>query len=137
MFSQVTRKIYNMEADIAAANSRISQCENSIYHITHDTYNDEPLWNRAVETEYKVGDLTATVFELQAVVEELKTSLEMVKTNILKLQAALEPKTDALTENPKEKTDLEIFEQNGYIDLKDIKTEKGIWELYDENWWNK
>lgn len=137
MFSQVTRKIYDMESDIAAANSRITQCENSIYHIKHDTYNDEPLWNRAVDTECKVGDLTATVCKLQIVVEELKTSLDTVKASILELQAALEPKADASTENPKEKADLEIFKQNGYIDLDDVKTGKGIWELYDENWWNK
>ena len=60
-----------------------------------------------------------------------------VKAIILELQASIRAKANALTENQKEKTDLEIFEQNDYIDLKDIKNEKGIWELYDENWWNK
>lgn len=137
MFSQVTSKIYNMESDIAAANSRISQCENSIYHIQYDNYRDEPLWNHALETEQKVGNLADTIYDLQVDVEELKSSLEIVKTSLLKLQAAIAPATEVTTENPKEKTDLEIFEQNDYIDLEDIKNEKGIWELYDENWWDK
>ena len=60
-----------------------------------------------------------------------------IKAIILELQASIRAKADALIENPKEKTDLEIFKQNDYINLEDIKNEKGIWELYDENWWNK
>ena len=57
-----------------------------------------------------------------------------IKAIILGLQASIRAKMNALTENQKEKTDLEIFEQNDYIDLEDIKNEKGMWELYDENW---
>lgn len=60
-----------------------------------------------------------------------------IKAIILGFQANIRAKANALTENQKEKTDLEILKQNGYIDLEDIKNEKGIWELYDENWWNK
>lgn len=56
-----------------------------------------------------------------------------IKAIILGLQANIRAKANALTENQKEKTDLEIFEQNDYIDLGDIKNEKGIWELYNEN----
>ena len=56
-----------------------------------------------------------------------------IKAIILELQASMQAKANALIENQKEKTDLEIFEQNNYIDLGDIKNEKGIWELYNEN----
>ena len=56
-----------------------------------------------------------------------------IKAIIIGLQTNIQAKMDALTENQKEKTNLEIFEQNDYIDLEDIKNEKGIWELYDEN----
>ena len=56
-----------------------------------------------------------------------------IKAIIIGLQTSIRAKMDALTENQKEKTNLEIFEQNDYIDLEDIKNEKGIWELYDEN----
>lgn len=41
-----------------------------------------------------------------------------IKAIILELQASIQAKANALTENQKEKTDLEIFEQNDYIDLK-------------------
>ena len=46
---------------------------------------------------------------------------------------------DALSVEPDQKTDLEIFDQKvEYIDLDNIReNEKGFWELYDENWWNK
>lgn len=60
-----------------------------------------------------------------------------IKATILELQASIQAKANALTEKQKEKTDLEIFEQNDFIDLEDIKNEKGIWELYNENQWNK
>lgn len=40
---------------------------------------------------------------------------------------------ERINREPKRKTDLEIFEQNDYIDLENIKNEKGIWELYNEN----
>lgn len=130
MFSQVTRKIYGMESDIAAANSRISECENSIYHIKSDNCTNEPLWNRAIETTYKVDELTSTVIELQSAVEELKASLELVSANLNELATSIGPKAEASTVEPKVKTDLEIFEQNDpfitpqyYLDAR----EKDYW----------
>lgn len=112
MFSQVTRKIYGMESDIATANSRISQCENSISRIKNDNCVNEPLWNRAVETTYKVDELESTVIELQSAVEELRASLELVSANLNELTASIGPKAEVSTVEPKVKTDLEIFEQN-------------------------
>ena len=53
-----------MESDIAAANSRINQCENSISRIKNDNCVNEPMWNRAIETTYKVDELASTVIEL-------------------------------------------------------------------------
>ena len=103
MFSQATREIYNMKAEIASINSRV----------------------------------TLLISDLRADVESLRSCLEDLVASISQLKAVLEPKADASTENPKEKADLEIFEQNSYIDLEDVKNEKGIWELYDKNWWNK
>lgn len=112
MFSQVTSKIYGMESDIAAANSRISQCENSIAHIKNDNCVNEPMWNRAIETTYKVDELASTVIELQSAVEGLRASLELVIANLNELITSIGPKAEASTVEPKVKTNLEIFEQN-------------------------
>ena len=57
--------------------------------------------------------------------------------------SALRPETDVAPVEPKEKSGLEIFEQNidnnikHYIDLDDIANGKELWEPYDANWWNK
>ena len=61
-----------------------------------------------------------------------------MQANIDELRARM----DALTVEPNKKSDLEILKQNNrnelkYIDLDDVSKEKGLWELYDENWWNK
>ena len=126
-----------MKAEIASINSRVGQCENSIYHIKHDAYDDSSIWCKISETESKTFDNTLLISDLKADVESLRSSLEDLMVSISRLKAVLAPETDASTENPKEKANLEIFEQNSYIDLEDVKNEKGIWELYDENWWNK
>ena len=109
MFSQATREIYNMKAEIASINSRV----------------------------------TLLISDLRADVESLKSSLEDLITSISQLKAVLEPKADASTENPKEKADLEIFEQNieertkDYIDLDLIPEPRykiGVFD--DDNWYN-
>lgn len=126
-----------MKAEMASINSRVGQCENSIYHIKHDAYDDSSIWCKISETECKTFDNTLLISELRADIEFLRSSLEDLISSISQLKAVLEPEANASTEIPKEKADLEIFEQNSYIDLEDVKNEKGIWELYDENWWNK
>lgn len=143
MFSQATREIYNMKAEIASINSRVGQCENSIYHIKHDAYDDSSIWCKISEAESKTFDNTLLISDLRADVESLKSSLEDLMTSISQLKAVLEPKADASTENPKEKADLEIFEPNidddmkHYVDL-DLITEPrykiGVFD--DDNWYN-
>lgn len=74
----------------------------------------------------------------------LETMINDLKAQYEGTSNALRPETDVTPVEPKEKSDLEIFEQNiddsiknNYIDLDDIVNVKGMWELYDENWWNK
>ena len=76
--------------------------------------------------------------------------MNMLETVINDLQAqyecdsnALRPETNVAPVESKEKSDLEIFEQNidnnikHYIDLDDIANGKELWEPYDANWWNR
>ena len=130
MFSEATNRIYKIESDVSAISSRISQCENSIYNIQHDIYDSSPLWSEIDEIKFHLNELIATVHTLSANVEDLSA-------RICKLEAAIRPQTDVKTAIPNQKSDLEILKQNSYIDLEDVKNEKGIWELYDENWYNK
>ena len=82
---------------------------------------------------------------------QMKLHINVLETLINDLKAqyegtnnALRPETDATPVEPKEKSDLEIFEQNiddsiknNYIDLDEIANGKELWEPYDANWWNK
>jgi hypothetical protein len=82
---------------------------------------------------------------------QMKLHMNMLETIINDLKAqyegtpsALRPETDVAPVEPKEKSDLENFEQNidysiknNYIDLDDIANGKELWEPYDANWWNK
>lgn len=143
MFSQATREIYNMKAEMASIDSRVGQCENSIYHIKHDAYDDSSIWCKISEAESKTFDNTLLISDLRADVESLRSCLEDLVASISQLKAVLEPEADASTENPKEKADLEIFEPNidndmkHYVDL-DLITEPrykiGVFD--DDNWYN-
>lgn len=143
MFSQATREIYNMKAEIASINSRVEQCENSIYHIKYDAYDGNSIWCKISEAECKIFDNTLLISDLRADVESLRSCLEDLVASISQLKAVLEPEADASTENPKEKADLEIFEPNidddmkHYVDL-DLITEPrykiGVFD--DDNWYN-
>ena len=143
MFSQATREIYNMKAEIASINSRVEQCENSIYHIKYDAYDGNSIWCKISEAECKIFDNTLLISDLRADVESLRSCLEDLVASISQLKAVLEPEADASTENPKEKADLEIFEQNieerakDYIDLDLIPEPRykiGVFD--DDNWYN-
>ena len=68
------------------------------------------------------------IIRLQESIKELETCLEMAKVSLLRIQSNIKP----LIKSQKEK-----IEFPNYVDLDNIKNEKGIWELYDENQWNK
>ena len=87
----------------------------------------------AMSTISTVGDRVSV---LEEKIDELYQMLE-------ELKLAIAPSTNAEIVEPKEKSDLEIFEpideikvKNIFIDLDDIKNEK-LWEPYDGDWWNK
>jgi hypothetical protein len=74
----------------------------------------------------------------------LETMINDLKVQYEETSNALCPETNVASVEPKEKSNLEIFEQNiddsiknNYIDLDDIANGKELWEPYDANWWNK
>lgn len=137
MFEQATNKIYNMERIISETQSRVAQCENNIYRINNDIYDDGPLWSKVRDSNFKLGEVGDTVVALDASVNEFRQAIEELTARVQALESAIGSSAVERAENQKQKIDLEISEQNGYIDLDDIKNEKGIWELYDDKWINQ
>ena len=113
-------------------------------HSIHD------LQSRVIECESKIAQLNNQVYNIQLGrnlefrdrIDELVLDFNDLKCQIVGELSELRADLDAWVVKPDKKSDLEIFEQNGrnelkYIDLDDVNKEKGFWELYDENWWNK
>lgn len=140
MFSQVTRKIYGMENDISALSSRTAQCENDIYFIRHRPTEDNPLWNKVNDTEFRLNELIATIDTLHANVEEATKAIKNLSARLQEFEASICADPDATPAIPKQKIDLEISEQNvennnGYvdIDLIDDRNIRKLWE-FNDNW---
>ena len=121
--------VYIMEKlndSIHELQSRVSACESEIARLHNQAYNIQ--WGRNIEFRDKMDELT--------------TDFKDFKCQIAGELSELRADLDACVVKPNEKSDLEILEQNSrnelkYIDLDEVNKEKGIWELYDENWWNK
>lgn len=122
----LTYTIEKLNHSIYELQSRVSECESQIAQLNNQAYNIQ--LERNLEIKSKMNELT--------------TDFKDLKCQIVGEVAELRADLDAQVVKPDEKSDLEIFEQNGrnelkYIDLDDVNKEKGFWELYDENWWNK
>lgn len=124
--------------------------ENLAYVITNLNNSIHDLQSRVIECESKIAQLNNQVYNIQYGkniefrdrMDELVLDFKDLKCQIVGEVAELHANLDAWVVKPNEKSNLEIFEQNGrnelkYIDLDDVNKEKGFWELYDENWWNK
>ncbi len=113
-------------------------------HSIHD------LQSRVIECESKIAQLNNQVYniqygrniELRDRMDELALDFNDLKCQIVGEVAELRANLDAWVVKPNEKSNLEILEQNDrnelkYIDLDEVNKEKGFWDLYDDNWWNK
>ena len=119
----VIMKLYD---SIYELSSRVSECESQIAQLNNQAYNIQ--LGRNLEIKSKIDELTTDFKDLKC---QIAGELSELRANL-----------DALVVKPNEKSDLEILEQNSrnelkYIDLDEVNKEKGFWELYDENWWNK
>ena len=119
----------------------------TVEKLNHSIYD---LQNRVSECQSKIDQLNNQVYNIQCGkniefrdrIDELTADFKDLKCQIVGEVAGLRANLDAWVVKPNEKSDLEILEQNDrselkYIDLDDVNKEKGFWELYDENWWNK
>lgn len=118
--------ITKLNTSIHELQSRVSECESKIAQLNNQVYNIQ--LGRNIEFRDRMNELTLDFNDLKC----------QIVGEISELRADL----DAWVVKPNKKSDLEIFEQNGrnelkYIDLDDVNKEKGFWELYDDNWWNK
>ena len=141
----ITSDLNKIKSDISSIGHRVSTCEANINSHECALYSNGGLIN------YKLKELTQSMERLGEQTLQMKLHMNMLETIINDLKAqyegtscALRPETDVAPVEPKEKSDLEIFEQNiddsiknNYIDLDEIANGKELWEPYDANWWNK
>ena len=122
----LTYTIEKLNHSIYELQNRVSECESQIAQLNNQAYNIQLGRN----------------LEIKSKMDELTTDFKDLKCQIAGELSELRADLDALVVKPNEKSDLEILEQNNrnelkYIDLDEVNKEKGFWELYDENWWNK
>ena len=140
----ITSDLNKIKSDITSVNYRVSTCEANINKHECALYDSGSIIN------YKLKELAQSIERLSEQTLQMKLHMNMLETVINDLQAqyecdsnALRPETNVAPVEPKEKSDLEIFEQNidnnikHYIDLDDIANGKELWEPYDANWWNR
>lgn len=122
---QLENTSIKLQQSIKELTSRISQCEIQISHLNQSLFGIRGSSNQLIDLRNSIDYLT----------EDFNAIRNQLTGEICELRAQV----DALSVEPNQKTDLEIFDQKvGYIDLDNIREdEKGFWELYDENWWNK
>ena len=141
----ITSDLNKIKSDITSVNYRVSTCEANIDKHECALYDSGSIIN------YKLKELTQSIERLGEQTLQMKLHMNILETmmNDLKTQyegthSALRPETNVTPVEPKEKSDLEIFEQNiddsiknNYIDLDDLANGKELWEPYDKDWWNK
>lgn len=115
MFSQATAKIYSIENNYSAINSRVSMCENEIYKMQHCAYDEGPIWDKIATIEYEVYCLKEQLIEIQ-------TSLKVLSTSINEHINAARADLAVKSEKPKQKIDLEISEQNDGFEVDPYTT---------------
>ena len=113
-------------------------------YVLSDTliYTTDKLTLSIGELQHRVCSCEASINKIMEKLENLSMDFSDLKCQIAGEFSELRADLDALTVNLNEKCDLEILEQNDsnelkYIDLDEVNKEKGFWDLYDENWWNK
>lgn len=145
MQSSIISDFNKIKSDITSVNYRVSTCEANINKHECALYDSGSIIN------YKLKELAQSIERLSEQTLQMKLHMNMLETVINDLQTryecdsnALRPETNVAPVEPKEKSDLEIFEQNiddsiknNYIDLDDIANGKELWEPYDANWWNR
>ncbi len=140
----ITSDLDKMKCDIASISHRVSTCEANINSHECALYSNGGLIN------YKLKELAQSMERLGEQTLQMKLHINVLETLINDLKAqyegtpsALRPETDVTPVEPKEKSDLKIFEQNiddsikGYIDLDLIPEPRykiGVFD--DDNWFN-
>ena len=140
----ITSDLDKIKSDISSISHRVSTCEANINSHEYALYSNGGLIN------YQLRELTQSMERLGEQTLQMKLHMNMLETIINDLQTryecdsnALRPETNVAPVEPKEKSDLEIFEQNiddsikNYIDLYEVANGKELWKPYDANWWNR
>ena len=111
MFSQATRELYNIKTQLQENTTRLSSCENQIYHLNTDMYDTGPLWSQVRENKSHVNELIETVATLSADISKFAADIQELTMQMEDLKSKLRPDLDARTVNPKQNSHLEILDE--------------------------
>lgn len=125
MFEEAKRRIMNLESNYYSLSSRVSNCERDI----NESRSSGPTWDEIYSIKSEIG-------EFRSQIEEVIANLQVLQGQIQEELSQLRPQTNVSPVEPKQKSDLEILEQNGreqdFISLNDINR---MWEFNNGNWY--
>lgn len=141
--SNITSEFQKLRDSLLSLSHRVGTCERSINDHEKSLYGNGPIDYKLRELSQSITRLGEQSLQMQLHINTLETVINDLSFKYEATASQLRPETDATPVEPKEKSDLEIFEPNidddikHYVDL-DLITEPnyriGIFD--DDNWYN-
>lgn len=130
MFGEAERRIMNLDSCMKANTSRISVCENEIYKIN----NNLARVSNPIDIQSKIDAIECSIAELVERLAGVTASLELLTTTMQEKFDAIRAEASEKTENPKQKIDLEIFEEKSEFEVDPFITPQYYFDLDDREY---
>lgn len=143
MQSNITSEFQRFKDELLSVKNRISACETRINDHERTMYGSGPINYKLRELTQSIERLGEQSLQMQLHINALETVINDLSFKYEATASQLRPETNATPVEPKEKSDLEIFEPNidddikHYIDLDLItKPNYRIGIFDDDNWYD-
>ena len=130
MFGEAERRIMNLDSCMKANTSRISVCENEIYKINNNLVKAD----NHIDIQSKISAIECSIAELVEGLAGVTASLELLATTMQEKFDAIRAEASEKPENPKQKIDLEIFEEKSEFEIDPFITPQYYFDLDDKEY---